>query len=147
MSDSKSVSPLFWVVGAVFLLWNAYGCYMYYMLHTMSDEAFATNIGEASAAVRDIVPAWSTAAFAIGVWGGLLGAILFLMRKKLAFPVFVVSLIAGLISFVPGFTTEALKNATIADGGNIWMMPLMVGVMGVVEVVVSRMKVNKGILT
>jgi len=147
MSDSKSVSPIFWVIGTVFLIWNAFGCYMYYSLKTMSDADYVANIGEASAAVRDVMPSWGTAAFAIAVFGGLLGAILFLMRKKIAFPIFVVSLLAALISFIPEFTVMELKEAIKADGLNPYGMPAMVTIMGLVEIFVSRMKAQKGILT
>lgn len=120
---------------------------MYYTSHTMSDAAFAKGFGEASAAVRDLVPVWGVSAFAIAVWGGLIGAIMFLMRKKIAFPIFVVSLIAAVISFIPSFSVAELKEAAIADGNNLYAMPAMVCAMGLIEVIVSRMKVNKGILT
>ena len=144
MSEGKKVSPLFWVVGAVFLIWNAFGCYMYYLDKTLSDAKYAEAYGEPLAAIRDLYPAWATAAYAIAVFGGLLAAILFLMRKKLALPVFVISLIAAIISFSWGFMTPEFKEAA---GGNHWVMPVVVIVIGLVEVFVTRMKVQKGILS
>jgi len=146
MSNDIRPTTLFWIVGGIFLLWNAFGCYMYYLNHTMSDAAYVEAWGPASAAVRDLFPAWGTAAFAIGVFGGLLGAVLFLMRKRIALPVFVISLIAGLISFVPEFTVDEISAAIKADGLNPYMMPIMVLGMGVIEIWVTRKKIAKGIL-
>jgi len=144
MSETNRVSPLFWVVGILFLLWNAFGCYMYYLDKTLSDAKYAEAYGEPLAALRDAYPAWATAAYAIAVFGGLLAAILFLMRKKLAFPLFVLSLIAAIISFSWGFMTPEFKAAA---GSSHWVMPAIVVGLGIFEVFVSRMKVNKGILT
>lgn len=42
-------------------------------------------------------PAWATAAFALAVWGGTLGAILLLMRKSLAEIVLIISLVGILV--------------------------------------------------
>jgi len=147
MSDRKEVGPLFWVIGAIFLIWNAYGCYMYYSLHTMSDAAYAEMAGDAMLAVRDKVPVWGTSAFAIAVWGGLLGALMFLLQKKIALWIFIISLIAGIISFIPGFTMTEFKEAAKASGQNQIFMPAFVTIMGIIEIFVSRMKVNKGIFT
>lgn len=144
MTEQRNVSPLFWVIGMLFLLWNAFGCYLYYMDQTMSEAAYAEAYGAPLAAVRDIYPSWATAAYAIAVWGGLLAAILFLLRKKLALPLFVVSLVAAIISFSWGFMTPEFKAAA---GSNHWVMPVIVIGLGLVEVFVSRMKVAKGILS
>ena len=144
MSDDYKPGPLFWIAGIVFLLWNAFGCYMYYLDKTLSDAKYAEAYGEPLAAIRDAYPAWATAAYAIAVFGGLLAAILFLMRKKLALPLFVLSLIAAIISFSWGFMTPAFKEAA---GSSHWVMPAIVVALGVVEILVTRNKVGKGILT
>jgi len=147
MSDSKNVSPLFWVVGALFLLWNIVGCYFYIMGATMSDETYGKEFGEQMLALRDDVPPWTTGAFALAVFSGLLASIMFLMRKKIAFPIFVVSLIFAVISFIWGLTTPEYIEAAKAVDQNPYFMPVLVTVLGIVEVIVSRMKVKKGILT
>jgi peptidoglycan/LPS O-acetylase OafA/YrhL len=45
----------------------------------------------------DAYPAWMTADWAIGVWGGLLAALLLLARTRYAFHLFALSLIAFLV--------------------------------------------------
>jgi hypothetical protein len=56
------------------------------------------------AAVMLGYPAWMTAAFAIGVFGGTLGCILMLLRKRLAVLVLLVSLLAYIVLFVGDWT-------------------------------------------
>ena len=46
-------------------------------------------------------PMWSVAAYAVAVWVGLIGAVLLLMRRKLAEPLLLVSLIAAVFTFLP----------------------------------------------
>ena len=56
-------------------------------------QAFLTDdmkamIPEDQLAIIENTPAWATAAFALAVWFGLLGAILLLTKKKIAKTVF-----------------------------------------------------------
>lgn len=46
------------------------------------------------------LPLWMTTSFAIGVFGGLIGSVLLLMRKKIATPVFAVSLIGYILLYI-----------------------------------------------
>jgi len=135
---------LFWVLGGLFLIWNGFGCASYLMEQTMSDAAYAEAWGDAMAAVRDKYPAWSVAAYAIAVWGGLLAAISLLLRKKWAVPLFIISLIAAIISFIWGMTNEEAKAAA---GGTAWIMPLAVVTLGLIEIWWSRKKAADGTLT
>jgi len=145
MTDNFQTKPsiLCWAAGILFLIWNGFGCAAYLMDKAASDEAYAQAYGDAMLAVRDMYPVWATGAYAIAVWGGLLAAILFLLRRKLAVPLFVLSLVAAVISFIPSFTMPELREAA---GGNAWIMPLLVFALGVVEVLYSRNMRNKGIL-
>ncbi len=95
------------------------------------------------AAVREIYPAWSIAAYAIAVWGGLLAAVLLLLRKKRAFPFFILSLIAAIISFSWGMTNAQAKAAAGSTG---WVMPLIVVVIGSFEVWWTKRQVSGGLL-
>ena len=134
---------LFWLIAVLFLLWNLAGCGAYLSEVTMDDAAYALRYGEGVAALRDAVPTWSVAGFAIAVWGGLLGSILFLLRRGLATPVFVVSLIAAVIGFLPLFTVEGMwETMGMADK----VMPLFVLIAGALEIWASRRYRAKGVL-
>jgi hypothetical protein len=66
--------------------------------------------------VAEARPAWSMAAYAIAVWVGLAGAVLLLLRRKLAQPVLLASLAAAVITFVPyAFVSSVRSNITTND--------------------------------
>lgn len=141
---SKKPNALFWILGVVFLIWNIIGCYFYYLDQTLPDAAYAEAYGDALAAMRHQYPTWSVAAYAVAVWGGLVAAILYLLRKRWAAPLFVASLIMAIISFIWGFTNAEYKAAA---GSQFWVMPVIVVVLGLLEVWWSRKKVADGTLS
>jgi hypothetical protein len=103
-----------WVVGAVALLWNGYGCYDYVMTNTGGvDYLRSMGLREDLIAYYMAMPAWMTGAWAVGVWGGLLGAVLLLLRMKYALHAFVASLAAFLLSLVYYY---ALSNGAAVLG-------------------------------
>lgn len=55
-------------------------------------------------------PIWMIAAYAIAVWVGLAGSVLLLMRKKLAEPLLLVSLIAAVFTFLPYAVIPAVSD-------------------------------------
>lgn len=101
-----------WAIGVFALLWNAYGCYDYVMT-TTGGEAYLRGLGFDQAIIDYYLamPAWMTGVWAIGVWGGLLGAILLLVRSQWAFIVFVVSFAA--------FVLSVLYTYVFSNGGDI----------------------------
>ncbi|MEP6342304.1 MAG: hypothetical protein ABJ275_03240 [Maricaulaceae bacterium] len=135
---------LFWMLGAVFLIWNIIGCYFYYLDQTLPDAAYAEAYGDALAAIRHQYPIWSVASYAVAVWGGLLATLLYLLRNRWASPLFVMSLIMAIISFIWGFTNAEYKAAA---GSQFWVMPAVVVTLGCVEVWWSRKKVADGTLS
>ena len=139
----RKAGTLFWVLGGLFLIWNIVGCGAYLMDMTISDAGYAESYGEAMLAIRDKFPVWSVAAYAIAVWGGLLASILLLLRKKWAAPLFVMSLIAAIISFTWSLTNA---EARAAAGSAFWVMPAIVFVAGIIEVIWSRKKAADGTL-
>ena len=106
-----------WAVGIVSLLWNAFGCYDYYMTNTGGDEYLRSyGMTEPQIAFYHSMPPWMTAVWAIGVWGALLGSILLLLRSKWAFQVFVISFAAFVLSviYTYGFTSGAEVNGAMS---------------------------------
>ncbi|HZV84721.1 MAG TPA: hypothetical protein VFF48_07015 [Brevundimonas sp.] len=113
-----------WIVGVVTMLWNGFGCFDYIMTQTRKDEWFAQmGMTEAQVAYFDAMPAWTHAAWAIGVWGGLLGGILLLLRRKWATPVLVVSFLGWLAGAIYAFgMSDGLKVM-----GPMWPMQIVIG--------------------
>ena len=92
---------------------------------------------------RHAYPVWATAAYAIAVWGGLVASILYLMRKQVAVTLFVVSLIAAIICFIPTFTNTTVKAG---DGDSYWVMPVIVVLLGMLEIWWSHKQKAQGFL-
>lgn len=104
-----------WIVGALATLWNAFGAYDYFMTRTRGAEYIEammhTTEGEAIMAYIESFPIWASAAWALGVWGGLAGSILLLMRNRLAVHGFAVSLLGAIV----GIGYQLANPAQIAE--------------------------------
>ena len=139
----KKPDILFWIIGVLFLLWNIFGCIIYLFDKSLTDNGVLKFGGQAALDARHAYPIWATVAYAIAVWGGLLAAFLYLLRKRLSLTLFVMSLIAAIICFVPTFTNSVVKAG---GGDSYWVMPVIVTVLGVFEVWWSRQKRHQGLL-
>lgn len=91
-----------WAVGIVSLLWNGFGAYDYVMSQ-LRNEAYMAAMTEpfgfsAAEAITyfDSFPVWADAAWAVGVWGAVLGSLLLILRNRFAFHAFAAAL-AGLV--------------------------------------------------
>ena len=91
----KKPSKLFWAFSAIGLLWNLMGVNQY-LQQSYKTETFKTMYTADQLALIEQAPAWQVGAFALAVFGGALGCVLLLFRKKAAQYLFVLSLI-GLI--------------------------------------------------
>ncbi|MDP2117244.1 MAG: hypothetical protein Q8J71_07610 [Brevundimonas sp.] len=102
MTDMTVKTPWhLWVVGIIALLWNGYGCVDYTMTQLQGDAWLQSmKMTEAQIAYFNAMPAWTHGAWAIGVWGGLLGSVLLLLRMKWAFHFFVASLLGLVASLI-----------------------------------------------
>ncbi len=118
MTDMTSKAPWhLWVVGVVAVLFNAIGVFDYVM--SMAQGAsYMESAGMTPAQIAHYqeMPSWMTAVWTIGVWGAMLGSVLILLRRKLAVPVFAVSLAAFLVSL---FYTYVLTNGGEIMGGQM----------------------------
>jgi len=141
--DKTKPGALFWILAIIFVIWGLIGCSIYLTEMMLSDEAYAQAFGPELAAVRDVYPSWGLSAYAIAVWSGLLAALLFLLRKRLSVIIFIVSLIAAIIGFIPTFTNSVLRDAA---GSSFWVMPLIVVAIGIIEILYARKQAAKGLL-
>ncbi len=124
----------FWIISAVALVWNLLGVAAYVMQVTMTEDALM-KLPDAERMLYENIPAWATGAFAVAVFGGVLGSLLLLLRKSWAVPVFTVSLAAILVQDYYWFFV-ARSTEVYGPGG--LMMPAMVIVIAVLLVWYSR---------
>ena len=62
----------FWIISAIALLWNAMGAYMY-LIQAYNTESFQAMYTTEQLEMINNAPSWATAAFAVAVFGGVLG--------------------------------------------------------------------------
>ena len=86
-----------WVTGVAGLLWNSMGALDYVMTATRNVSYMSSFTPEQLAFFYSL-PAWTLVTWALGVWGGVAGAILLLLRKGIAVWVFLVSLLGMLLT-------------------------------------------------
>jgi len=92
MSGQVRPGAGYWIIAVVSLLWNGFGGFDYYMTQTRN-PAYLSQFPAEIIQYIDIMPVWATVAWAIGVWGSVLGSILLLLRSGWAVPVFWISLL------------------------------------------------------
>jgi hypothetical protein len=88
----------YWAVAIAALLWEAMGCFAYWTQVSMDSAALA-RLPAAQADLWAAMPAWVVGAYAVAVWGGLLGAIGLLLRRAWARLAFAASLVAVIVQF------------------------------------------------
>ena len=113
MTNTTSRAPWhLWLIGVIAVLFNSIGIFDFVMAMTQGAKYMASaGMTPAQIAHYQEMPVWMTAVWAIGVWGAFLASILLLLRRKLAFAIFVLSLAAFLISLVYTYV--------LTDGGAI----------------------------
>lgn len=85
-----------WVVGVLAFLWNCFGCVDYTMTN-LKNPAWLAKMPADQLAYMATLPAWLTGFWAIGVWGGLIGAILLLIRSRYAVWAFGLSFVGAVV--------------------------------------------------
>jgi hypothetical protein len=114
MSASQVKTPVwFWIVGIIGLLWFAMGAFDYAATQLRLDF-YMSNFTEEQLAYFYGFPAWYVATWAISVWGSFIGAVLLLMRMKLASLLFLVSLISFIVGAIYSY---GFTNAVEMMGG------------------------------
>ena len=97
-----------YLIGAIAsLLFMALGCAIYVM-HVTADPA-ALPLDQRAAYAAE--PAWVTALNAVAVWVGLIGAVLLVLKRRLAETLLLVSFIATLLWLAGLLLVPALRNA------------------------------------
>ena len=128
MKNKVKVPVWYWIVSILALIWNLIGAMAYLGQAFITDEIKATMPVE-QVTLLENTPAWVTAAFAFAVWGGVLGCIALLLRKKRAKPVLVISLVGLLVQLgYSFFMTNALEVYGPAQGMVMPIVLLLIGV-------------------
>jgi hypothetical protein len=133
-----------WVVGAVSLLWNLVGVMDFVMTQT-KNKAYMSSFTPAQLDFYYGFPIWVVAAWGIAVWGGVLGSLLLLLRKRQAVHLFLLSAIGMVLTDVRNF---ALANGfKVMGGAAALMFSAVIFVIGVLLLVYARSMCKRGVLS
>lgn len=106
----------FWIVAVVGLLWNLAGC-MNYVMQTNPESV--AQMPEVYQLIINNRPGWATGSFAVAVFGGAVGCILMLMRRKVAVYLFVLSLL--------GIIGTSVFTVMVAGLSGMVVLTLLIG--------------------
>lgn len=105
IGKARPKAPLhLWVVAALALCWNGYAATDFTMTQ-LGNRAWYAAMGFDEARTTSMLdfiasaPVWSNAAWGLGVWGGVLGSLLLLLRSWMAFIGFGASIV-GVIALM-----------------------------------------------
>lgn len=140
MTNKTKPASWYWVVSVLALIWNLIGVLAYLGQAFITEEMKAQYTPE-QLTLLEGRPAWVTAAFAIAVWGGLLGCIALLIRKRWARPLLLVSLL-GIVAQT-GYNLFATNAAEIFGALQGLVMPLIVVIIGILLVLIAKIADRK----
>lgn len=109
----------FWIISAAGLLWNLMGCLNYI---AQTDPDAVSRMPEIYQLIIAGRPAWATGAFALAVFGGAVGCILMLLRRRVALALLGLSFIGVLVTgyftlrvigFVPSMALSLLVSGAL----------------------------------
>ena len=142
--DNKP-STAYWIIAGVLLAWNVVGLMFYYQQSTLTVDLMM-DAGLTDLQITHITntPAWGHAGYAFAVNAGVLGAILLLLRKTWAIPLFYISLAGALVQDLDAFV---MRDAIEAWGTSAVALPLIVILICVFEIRYSRNAKAKGWLS
>lgn len=138
-----------WIVGILSLLWNCFGAYDYTMtrMHNMEYLKGAMPGVDPNVALEwvESMPMYAQVGWGLGVWLGLLGSILLLMRSRWAVWSFGISLVGAIVSLgyqmalappIPGYAESAAMKA----------VPLIIIAIALALFLYARAQEKKGVL-
>ncbi len=132
-----------WLVGVLALLWNGVGAFDYLMTETRNASYMGTFTPEQLAYFYGL-PKWVVSTWALSVWGGVLGSVLLLMRKRWAVPVFGLSLVALLLTSFHNFVLS--NGLAVMGGAGALVFTAVIFVVAVALLIYARRLARNGVL-
>jgi hypothetical protein len=104
MSENQATNDMkrpwhLWLVGILGFLWSSGGAFDYLMTQTRN-EGYMSSFTPEQLDFFFGFPTWVVAFWALAVWGGVLGTVLLLLRKRLAVGVLLVSFLSMVVTTI-----------------------------------------------
>jgi hypothetical protein len=149
MENAIGKTPVhLWIIGGLATVWNAFGCYDYLMTRTRNidylQRMMPTVDPQEMLAYIDSFPIWAQFGWGLGVWGGLLGSILLLLRNRWAVVALALSLVGALLGI--GYQIANPGGPAAMNEGANAIMPYVVIAVALGLVGYARAMKAKGVL-
>ncbi len=116
-----------WIIGILSLLWNAIGAFDYSATQLRLDF-YMSQFTQEQLDYFYSFPAWADAAWAVGVWGALLGSLTLLLRKAFSVWLFGLSILGmagtSIFSFVLTDSSSVAGEGALMFTIVIWVIAL-----------------------
>ena len=133
-----------WLTGILGTLWTAFGCYDYVMTQSKNMAYLEMMGGPEVIEYFTTFPGWVVAFWAVGVWGSLLGSLLLLVRRRLAVPVYGLSIAGLLVTSLYQFGISTPPPGMMTTG--MWIMTVVVWVVAIGLFAYARIMAARGVL-
>ena len=149
METQTTKTPIhLWIVGGLATLWNAFGCFDYFMTRTRGaayiESMMPTIDGAAMMAYINNFPIWAAIGWGLGVRAGLVGSILLLVRHRWAAAALGLSLIGAVVGI--GYQlANPVGMIEISQGVN-GMVPYIIIIVALALFLYARAMQRKGVL-
>ncbi len=114
-----------WVIAIVALLWHAGGANDYIQVQSGNADYIGQMSASYGVTAQQVMtyyenwPFWVHSAWAIGIWGGVLGCLLLLFRSRFAYHAFIASLLGAVVTFIYR-TARPLEGVELSTAGMIF---------------------------
>jgi hypothetical protein len=115
-----------WLIGIIGGLWSSMGV-LSFMLTQMNVEAVMSRFPPQQREYFESFPLWTVAFWAIGVFGGVIGCLLLLLKNRLAFHALLASVIGAMVSTLGGLLLlGGMKVMAETDALGLTLLPIFV---------------------
>jgi len=137
-----------WIVGIVATLWNGFGAYDYVMTRMRDTDYLASMMPgvdpNATLAWIDSFPVWAQFGWGLGVWMGLLGGVLLLLRNRWAVWALGLSLLGAVLGL--GYQIAMAPPLPGAEGAMFEIMPWVIILFALAVFLYARAQAARGVL-
>lgn len=115
-STNKIAVPIwYWVVAGLATLWNLFGGFD--LVNSLSlNQDYLASYGPEMMEFLTNMPMWAKGAWSIAILTAILGSISLLLRRAWAYPLYIIAVVAMIISFTYQWTAEVRPQV---EGGTI----------------------------
>ena len=139
-STQIKIPKWFWALAVIFLLWNLMGIVSFFG-HTFVTEEALAKLPDNERELYVDYPFWTTIIFAIATFGGLIGSIGLILKRKWSKQFFIISFLA----IVPQMIHNVFftKSTEVYGTAQAITMPVLVVLIGAILIWFSNYLIKK----